>query len=103
MKEFFMIKNFEKYQHYKDRSPPWIKLYNDILEDYEFGCLQDASKLHLILIWLLASRSNNKLPYDAEWISRRINAVSKVNLDALHKSGFIIKINNESKVLSESS
>lgn len=86
----FKVKNFEQFQHYKDRAPPWIKLYNDLLDNYEFACLQDASKLHLIMIWLLASRSNNDLPYDPEWVRKRINATNKVDLDALAKAGFIL-------------
>ena len=88
----FSIKNFEKFQHYKDRSPPWIKLYNDLLENYEFGALPDASKAHLIAIWLLASRSANKIPYDARWVAGHINATEPVDLKSLIDAGFI-KIN----------
>jgi len=83
------VTNFERFQHYKDRSPPWIKLYNELLDNYEFACLQDASKAHLIAIWLLASRSSNRLPYDSEWIERRVSANSKVDLDELLEAGFI--------------
>lgn len=86
----FSVKNFEKFQHYKDRAPPWIKLYNGLLEDYEFGGLPDASKMHLIAIWLLASRSDNKIPYDPKWVSNRINATEPVDLALLAKGGFII-------------
>jgi hypothetical protein len=86
----FSVKNFERFQHYKDRSPPWIKLYNELLDDYEFGRLPDASKMHLIAIWLLASRSDNKIPYDAAWVARRINANTKVDLTLLACSGFIV-------------
>ena len=86
----FRVKNFEKFQHYKDRSPPWIKLYNELLDDYEFGLLQDASKMHLIAIWLLASRSDNKIPYDSAWVERRINATEHVDLELLAERGFII-------------
>jgi hypothetical protein len=85
----FSVKNFERFQHYADRSPPWIKLYNALLDDYAFACLQDASKLHLIMIWLLASRSNNKIPYDSEWISARINATEPIELDTLIEAGFL--------------
>lgn len=92
MTAYISVKNFEKFQHYKDRSPPWIKLYNELLDDYEFGRLQDASKVHLVLIWLLASRSNNKLPYDRDWIGKRINATQEVDIDALIEAGFIVKI-----------
>lgn len=86
----FRVKNFEKFQHYKDRAPPWIKLYNGLLEDYEFGLLPDASKMHLIAIWLLASRSSNKIPYDAKWVAGRINATTTVDLKLLSERGFIV-------------
>ena len=89
----FAVKNFEKFQHYKDRAPPWIKLYNELLDDYEFAHLQDASKMHLISIWLLASRTGNEIPYDAQWIAAKISATNKVDLAALEKAGFIYKIN----------
>ena len=36
------------FQHYKDRSAPWIKLYNELLDDYRFAVLPDASKWHLV-------------------------------------------------------
>lgn len=86
----FHVKNFEKFQHYKDRAPPWIKLYNELLDDYEFGLLPDASKMHLIAIWLLASRSENKIPLDPAWVTRRINANTKVDLPLLAERGFIV-------------
>lgn len=90
MAVFFSVKNFDKFQHYKDRAPPWIKLYNELLDDYEFGSLPDASKMHLIAIWLLASRSANKIPFDPMWVSRRINANDPVNLQLLADRGFIV-------------
>ena len=65
MKGVLSVKNFEQYQHYKDRKPPWIKLYNDVLDDYAFEVMPDASKAHLMLIWLLASRTDNRIPNDA--------------------------------------
>lgn len=86
----FRVKNFEKFQHYKDRAPPWIKLYNELLDDYEFGLLPDATKMHLVAIWLLASRSENKIPFDPAWVAKRINATEKVNLRLLEERGFIL-------------
>lgn len=95
--DFFRVVNFENLQHYKDRTPPWIKLYNDLLDDYNFSCLQDASKLHLLMIFLLASRSENKIPADSRWISNKISATESIDLDALFESGFIELIVEESK------
>jgi hypothetical protein len=87
--KFFSVVNFERFQHYRERTPPWIKLYNELLDDYAFGQLPDAAKLHLVLIWLLASRSNNCLPFDPRWIAKRISATEKVDLTRLLSSGFI--------------
>ena len=86
----FSVKNFDKFQHYKDRTPPWIRLYNALLDDYEFGRLPDASKAHLIAIWLLASRYENEIPFDSEWVARRINATDPVDLKGLAEGGFIV-------------
>jgi hypothetical protein len=89
MSAFFSVKNFERFQHYKDRAPPWIKLYNELLENYEFGALPDEAKGQLIGLWLLASRMENKLPSDPEWLAKKINATCPVNLDTLIEAGFI--------------
>jgi len=89
MKQYFSVKNWDKFQHYKDRNPPWIKLHNSLLDNYEFECLQDASKSHLLCIWMLASRTDNKMPLDQDWIKRKIGASSKVDLQILLDHGFI--------------
>ena len=70
MTGFLTIPNLSKYQHYKDRCPPWIKLHRDILRDYSFSKLTEKDRLHLILIWLLASQLDNKIPDDSGWILR---------------------------------
>ena len=90
MTGYLCIPNWDEMQHYKDRSPPWIKLHNELLESYEFECLQDASKAHLLCIWLLASRTGNKIKADSRWIARKIGANTEVNLDELINSGFLL-------------
>ena len=86
---FFRIKKYDEFQHYKDRNPPWIKLHRTIFTDYEFSCLQDASKLQLILIWMLASQLENKIPYDPDWVKSQIGVKGKVDLKVLENKGFI--------------
>ena len=55
------IKNWSKFQHFKDRRPPWIKLYRDILDDKQWHALDgDAAKL-LVNIWLLASEDDGNI------------------------------------------
>lgn len=80
-------------------SPPWIKLYNHLLDDFEFSCLPDASKAHLLSIWLLASRTNNRIPNNPQWISNKINATDKVNISLLVNSGFLSVIPSENNML----
>ena len=96
----FKVVNFEKYQHYGEaRTPPWIKVYNSIFDHYQFSMLKDSEKWHLIAIWLLASRSKNKLPYDGPWIAHKIHAREKVQLSNLESLGFIESYEDASAML----
>jgi hypothetical protein len=90
------VKNFDKFQHYKDRSPVWIKLYRSLLRDYEFAQLPDSARGQLLMIWLLASEMGNQLPNDAEWIKRQINATEPVNLSVLISAGFLVDCDSKS-------
>jgi len=91
------VKNWDSFQQYKDRDPKWIKLHRDILNDYDFDQLSEINQLHLMKIWLLASKLDNKIPNDAEWISRQIGAKSKVDIKQLCTSGFLIPYTNVHK------
>lgn len=51
------VKNWNDFQHYKDRSPPWIKLHKSLLDNFEYQCLPVASKAIAPMIWLLASEN----------------------------------------------
>jgi len=93
---FFSVTNFDSQQHYKDRGPTWIKLYNRLLDDYAFAMLPDACKWHLIGISLLASRHNNRIPSDPGWLVRQIGATSPVDLGEMERAGFIRSIEEES-------
>lgn len=86
----FSVKNYEQFQHYKDRSPPWIKLYGSLLDDYGFTRLPDSQRWHLLGIWLLASKLENKIPWDADWLARKLGTTEPIDLDALAAAGFIV-------------
>jgi len=49
------IKNWEKFQHFKNRKPPWIKLYRDILDQVDIVSLSDKAFRVLIGLWVLAA------------------------------------------------
>lgn len=56
------VKDWGKFQHFKDRRPPWIKLYRDILDDIEWHQLDAEAAKALVMIWLIASESEGALP-----------------------------------------
>jgi hypothetical protein len=99
--KWLVVKGWQKHQHYKDRFPPWIKLHQALLDDYEFGRLQDASKAHLMLIWVLASRDSGRVRNDPDWIAQRIGATSPVDVQVLIESGFLVASNDASAPLAE--
>jgi len=93
------VKNWQEFQHYKDRNPPWIKLHRSLLTDYKFACLQDASKLHLVMIWLLASQTDNEIPADPKFLQNALHLDQEPNLNELIEKGFLFMEQDASSVL----
>lgn len=58
-----VVKNWERFQHYKDRDPPWVKLYRDMLTSEPWVLGTDVSRLVQVAITLLAARYQNAIPY----------------------------------------
>ena len=56
------IRNWKKFQHFKDRKPPWVKLYRDILDDLDWHELDATASKVLIMCWLIASEDDGRLP-----------------------------------------
>jgi hypothetical protein len=56
------IKNWDRFQHFKDRKPIWIKLYRDLLDDLNWHELDPKSAKALVMIWLIASEELGILP-----------------------------------------
>lgn len=77
-------KNWNEFQHYKDRSPPWIKLHRSILDNYDFHCLPDASKALAPLLWLLASEhEDGHIDATPDALAFRLRTSTAKFLDAL--------------------
>ena len=75
------IKNWKKFQHFRDRKPPWIKLYRDLLDDREWHNLEPKASKMLVMLWLLASENDGELP-DHETIAFRLRlSVQQVKHD----------------------
>lgn len=87
-------KNWTEFQHYKDRSPPWIKLHRGLLSDRAFCSLPIASKALAPLLWLLASESKDgTFNGDPEELAFRLRLDIddvKAGLNPLIEKGFFI-------------
>lgn len=99
--EYLRVKKWEEFQHYKDRSPPWIKLHRSVLDDYEFCRLRDASKAHLMLIWVLASQSEGRIPADPKFLQAKLGLDEQPDLKVLVDQGFLIPEHDASNTLQE--
>jgi hypothetical protein len=77
-------KNWRRFQHYKGRRPPWIKLHRDLLDDYEFACLPVASKALAPFLWLLAAEEEGgEIHGPASRIAFRVRLTEKEFISAL--------------------
>ena len=103
--EFIKPKNWADFQHYKDRSPTWIKLHKSILDNYDYQRLPLASKALAPMLWLLASEyDEGKIPLDYDLIAFRLRVDIddlKNALSPLIHSGFFVCNQDASKPLAE--
>ena len=98
-------KNWESFQHYKDRSPTWIKLHKHLLDDMAFQRLPVGARALAPMLWLLASESVQGIfNGSTEELSFRLRQNEKeisVSLEALIKSGFFILYQDASNPLAD--
>src|SRR5260221_5951051 len=89
---FFAIKNWKKFQHYKHRNPPWIKLHQEIFTSTDWVMLADASKLLAVVCMVIASRLDGFVPNDPAYIKRVAYLNGDVDLAPLISCGFLIEV-----------
>jgi hypothetical protein len=97
-------KNWNEFQHYKDRAPAWIKLHKRLLDDYDFQRLPLASRALAPMLWLLASEyENGEIDADDEKLAFRLRVTIKdlhSGLDPLLSAGFFEIVLNGKPVAS---
>jgi hypothetical protein len=98
-------RNWNNFQHYKDRAPAWIKLHKELLDDYEFQCLPVASRALAPMLWLLASEyDNGVIEGDHKKLAFRLRMSEQEIIDALNpliSSGFFSLEQDASELLAE--
>jgi hypothetical protein len=95
--------NWTDLQHYKDRSPPWIKLHKKLLDNYEFQSLPVASRALAPMLWLLASEHElgqiDAAPDKLAFRLRMTEAAARDALKPLIDKHFFSVVQGDSSVL----
>lgn len=90
--QFLRVRNWEKFQHYKNRRPPWIKLHVETLDDYELMHLDNDAQLVYERLLLLAARTDNNISHDPDWIGGQIvqdPRIVQAAVETLINTGFL--------------
>lgn len=59
--DWIIVPNWDRFQHYSDRNPPWIKVYMSLLSNAEFLDLSMPARGLLVTIWLAYARNSGQL------------------------------------------
>ena len=86
--QWIVIPNWEKFQHYKDRDPSWIKLYTELEHRDDWLHLTLAERGLLVCIWIEYTLRNGELR-SADLPSFVLQKIPRRSLDSLQAAGFI--------------
>lgn len=78
------VKDWKHFQHFKDRRPPWIKLYREILDDPDWHELNGEAAKGLVMLWLIASEYDGYLP-DCKKLSFRLRLTTEKTKSLIEK------------------
>lgn len=71
--QYLRVRNWEKFQHYKDRRPPWIKFHVEMLNDHQLSALPLGAQLVYDRLLLWAAVTDNNIEHDPVWLAGKIN------------------------------
>lgn len=86
--KYLEIRNWHEFQHYKNRTPPWIKLHFNLLTSHDWVMAGDSTKLTMLVCMMIGSRNEGKVPLDPEYIRRAANLAKQPDLKPLIECGF---------------
>lgn len=98
----YRIRNWAKFQHYRNRNPPWIKLHFELLSSRDWVALDDASRVLAIACMLLASRNDKEqgvIADDPTYLRRVAYLNQDPDLTPLIECGFLEPLADASIVL----
>lgn len=91
------IKNWDKYQHYKDRNPTWFKLHKSMITSRDWVMLDNDGRALMIALMMMACQFEDALiPYDEEYVCR-VAYFEKVDFKPLINLGFLEVVSNDTE------
>lgn len=88
MDGWIVIPNWDKFQHYSDRTAPWIKLYLELRDKDEWACLSYAERGLLVSIWMAYSASKGVVQV-SKLAQKCGHTTRQSHIDSLLAAGFI--------------
>lgn len=86
---WIVVPNWAEFQHYRNRSPVWIKAYTALLDNPEWCTLTVAEQGILLNVWLLYARTEGRLSYAR--LTREIRPrLARKHFDRLCDAGFVV-------------
>ena len=86
--KYIRVKNWDDFQHYKDRNPPWIKLHQNLITSMAWVMSDDVQRAYLVGIMLLAAKTDNCIENDPPYIQRVLHMHSPFDPAWLIECGF---------------
>jgi hypothetical protein len=88
--QWIVVRNWDKFQHYKGRRPSWIKVYVELLQDPNYLGLTETQRALLHGLWLMYATSNTRLHHNVRTINSHLNLRAQTaTYEALIHAGFI--------------
>jgi len=85
---WIIVPHWDRFQHYTDRNPPWIKAYTELLHNDDWLALTDAQRGVLLTVWLEFAASCGQLRVSRMSLKTRSQTLQRT-LEALNHAGFI--------------
>jgi len=88
--EWIIVPKWDRFQHYHDRSPAWIKVHVELLHDDAWLGLTSHQRGVLLKVWLAYAASHRQLRGTTSTLSRQLGErILITTLKALNDAGFI--------------
>ncbi len=94
----YQILEWRDFQHYKGRSPTWLKLHRTMLDNQRWRLLSPAGAKLLVDLWMVAAEGdrNGRIEHASAWLAWRLRLASRrlePRLQELVTGGWIRELN----------